>query len=647
MQKKRGGKSLSKNTCVLCGSNDLVEYPAEFVPFLQERMFNNVNQKTELISCKKCDFVYSSYRPSQDEISRFYSGYRDAEYQKQRQNYEPAYSKEFNQSLGFSASNKSLREKTIAEVVYNHIAAKDVKRVLDFGGDAGQYIPDALSSAKKYVYDISGIQTVEGVKLITNKSELEKTGYDLVLCCHVLEHLSNPMESVQELMQMTAPEGYLYIEVPLEDNFKNLIAGNETSHVHEHINAYSTKTFEKLFENTGFEILENKVVEVKNDHTFLTNVICCLVQNKVAQHEYLVKYKSNQVAYLKDKLDIVMITWNRQKYLSKMLDGVFAENSPVRECSVTIIDNHSTDGTADYIKSLSEKHLNLKHIRNKYNVGGDPNLVKALEAVDKDKKYFWILTDDDRLDWTHWNEVQEAIVSDKYDIFHIGKLSRIDDEIAPSEIRKTAITLKSLTWIPGAFYRTSWLDSSVIQTAHYLSLFLFPILSIGIKIINNHGNVYSLPYNKSVVRHPDSYWLDSANDLFYTRGTTFSKILSKRIRMNFENGFLTALGFVNDPMLKLHCIDLLGNHLGYNLTGTLKEYLPFSLRANNLDGLVLLYESSSPKLKEEITAILENYIKALRAQRQMTVEMNKDTVEHIPFKPLLKERLKQKLKKLL
>ena len=63
---------------------------------------------------------------------------------------------------------------------------------------------------------------------------------------------------------------------------------------------------------------------------------------------------------LKDKLDIVLITYNRKNCLQKTFEQIFAENSPIKDFDITILNNASTDGTSEFI----EKYC--KHSKGKW-----------------------------------------------------------------------------------------------------------------------------------------------------------------------------------------------------------------------------------------------------------------------------------------
>ena len=72
------------------------------------------------------------------------------------------------------------------------------------------------------VYDISGVAPDPGVTAIGADS-LHSQSWDLILCCHVLEHLPDPQGHVQNLLAMGHPGTAYFFEVPNE-NFQSISA---------------------------------------------------------------------------------------------------------------------------------------------------------------------------------------------------------------------------------------------------------------------------------------------------------------------------------------------------------------------------------------------------------------------------------------
>ena len=80
-------------------------------------------------------------------------------------------------------------------------------------------------------------------------------------------------------------------------------------------------------------------------------------------------------------IDIFILTYNRCKFLKESVQSVL--NQSVKDISITIIDNASTDETESYVKSLVKNHPNIKYIRNKENKGSEYSYNVAKELADK------------------------------------------------------------------------------------------------------------------------------------------------------------------------------------------------------------------------------------------------------------------------
>lgn len=66
------------------------------------------------------------------------------------------------------------RKKSVLDFLRPFLDFGQIKNVLDYGGDKGQYIPDQLSDANKYVYDISGNQTIPNVMLLRTLNSVKQ-----------------------------------------------------------------------------------------------------------------------------------------------------------------------------------------------------------------------------------------------------------------------------------------------------------------------------------------------------------------------------------------------------------------------------------------------------------------------------------------
>lgn len=236
-----------KRACILCGNEDCTYDRAHFAPFLVERMLLGQNKETKLIHCLHCGLYFSDYRPDETEMGRLYDKYRDEAYVEQRRKYEPNYSNgEF-----YGQNILEGRKKRVVNFIEPYIEFANIKSVLDYGGDKGQFIPEAFVNAEKYVYDISGNKTIEGVTLLSEQEEIKQKNWNFVMCTHLLEHVSEPKAIISDLVSIMKNDTYLYIELPYETCMHQY----SDIEINEHINFFRETTMEAIAKLFGLRIL--------------------------------------------------------------------------------------------------------------------------------------------------------------------------------------------------------------------------------------------------------------------------------------------------------------------------------------------------------------------------------------------------------
>ena len=191
---------------------------------------------------------------------------------------------------------------------------------------------------------------------------------------------------------------------------------------------------------------------------------------------------------LKEKLQIYLITYNRKKQLENTFSQIFAENSPIRDFDITILDNASTDGSSELIQEYAKQHSNINYIRHPYNIGGNANICRAFElSASCGKEYAWILCDDDYYDFSAWSEVEENIEKKK-DIICLS------DYVFPTKEDKEnpAYQIFQLTFVPSILFRTSSITDSVLHNMYDNIYTMFQQLCLVIKVFNNGGSIQVL-----------------------------------------------------------------------------------------------------------------------------------------------------------
>lgn len=148
------------------------------------------------------------------------------------------------------------------------------RRVLDFGSGKGQF----LAVAKQKGWQGIGIETEQfRVDFAQEKYCVEVIcGYyqggkvcdmpvGLITLNHVLEHLPQPIQLVQALVQdnLTA-DGLLYIEVPRADSWQARIAGDAWMHwdIPKHLTHWTQNGLEKELSKIGFQKVATRKLSV-------------------------------------------------------------------------------------------------------------------------------------------------------------------------------------------------------------------------------------------------------------------------------------------------------------------------------------------------------------------------------------------------
>lgn len=216
----------------------------------REVLFNvwfkqNDEVQLDSISCGVCGFVCYSPRPDDVDIANKY------EYLNQ---YQPNVD-------GQTAQDhyaKSLDSKRAARIYYKcseYISGEQVD-VLDYGGGNGKLMNPFLENKHRcYLIDYNK-NTLPGILKIGNdiNSCQANMKFDVIICSHVLEHVSEIAKLVNKLKDLLNPEGIIYAEVPQE-----ILAGLRIdADPVTHINYFTENSFANLFLANGFEILEKK-----------------------------------------------------------------------------------------------------------------------------------------------------------------------------------------------------------------------------------------------------------------------------------------------------------------------------------------------------------------------------------------------------
>ena len=242
-----------------------------------------------------------------------------------------------------------------------------------------------------------------------------------------------------------------------------------------------------------------------------------------------------------DKLGIVITTYNRAAHLERTLTTLLANDSPVKDCQITVQSNHSSDETPVVVGKFQSSHPNLHYRENPYNLGISGNICK---------EYHWNLCDDDRFDWAGWDEVEKAI---------LGKVPVIcaSNYMIPEDHRMdVAYQLGQMGFVPAVIIRTELYTDTTIRNSFDNIFTLFPHLVPIVSFLNAGGKVHVI--SREVVTNG----MEQGTDCSYLRGARPDIIFHRSRTMTWMVGYSNILANLTDRKLARRCFHtvIAGDH---------------------------------------------------------------------------------------
>jgi len=194
--------------------------------------------------CDDCKFLFCDIRPDDSEMAALYDDYRGRKYTDLREYYEPGYS-DYNDALLEGITYLDEVEAFLRPELHFPVS------VLDWGGDDGINTPFKDSSTFAHIYDIGNKPAIYGEKV---REPL--THYNLIVCSNVLEHVSDPIDTLHDIKLSMNCKTILYIEVPAENTQE------PKYYWHEHINMFTVDTLGKLVQRAGLWTLKYRQLKM-------------------------------------------------------------------------------------------------------------------------------------------------------------------------------------------------------------------------------------------------------------------------------------------------------------------------------------------------------------------------------------------------
>jgi SAM-dependent methyltransferase len=236
---------MENTVCNLCGS-DMNR------PFLTRAdRFNG--EVFQFVSCTQCGLIYLNPRPTQPELAKYYPA-----------NHESYRSSE---DLNLSIEERDIRRAIDIQLDLVEKFVPSRGHLLDIGCATGNF----MWAARERGWEVRGIELIEPAARIAQERyglnveigsletvEWPEACFNVITLWDVLEHLPDPKGALKRCHNLLVPEGLLIFSIPNLKSFDRYLfhqvwIGWDAP---RHFNMFSEITIKRLFELTGFELLE-------------------------------------------------------------------------------------------------------------------------------------------------------------------------------------------------------------------------------------------------------------------------------------------------------------------------------------------------------------------------------------------------------
>ncbi len=208
----------------------------------------------------------------------------------------------------------------------NNIREIRNSNIADIGGLEGYNLKYFLENNQCFVVDYTRRKLINGAKYLceTVQDIPDTMHFAVVLYCHILEHVVDPVGEITRIKEILEPNGLFYIEVPLGcwEEYKR------TKNFLTHINFFSEGSLWHLLDACGLNIRYLKTKPTLTHSGYSSRVIVAIAEKSPPHNKkvsgYLITRKQMQNSYFflrlyADLLNFrLMRTKTKVKYLLKI-----------------------------------------------------------------------------------------------------------------------------------------------------------------------------------------------------------------------------------------------------------------------------------------------------------------------------------------
>jgi SAM-dependent methyltransferase len=285
--------------CILCGSTD---GKSRVVPYTGECNAEAKDKTFTLITCP-CEFIYLNPRPTRDEIKAYYPSeyYPPAELSSRTHvdRFFKRLSKVMKKGIreefyGYPATSRSRVARLLRCIAlypeYWHLrfAGRDILpfkgqgRLLDVGCGPGRLLQELRGQGwEVYGVDFSSVAVsrAQSVGLNVKEGDLLTAGFesnffDVVIFSHSLEHVYDPVATLQEARRVLKPGGWVLLYLPNAGSAEARLFGEwwVAWDPPRHLFHFDKRSSARLLEMAGFRVVKTKTSTSKS--SFLGSADC-------------------------------------------------------------------------------------------------------------------------------------------------------------------------------------------------------------------------------------------------------------------------------------------------------------------------------------------------------------------------------------
>jgi len=235
--------------CNLCGGNDYrVLFPA------------GKAQSQQVVRCLGCGLMYANPRTGKLDFVRVATSDPAFLNEMLLRSYDPRMEKERHQVRDYATTRDILADLFPARGNLLEVGP-GLGFLLHFFKEDGWITtglePDPLCC--QHARTILGLNVITGT---LPNAKCRADSYDVALMLHVIEHVSDPCQTLSDLFQMLRPGGVLVVETPRYDTITFKLLGHRERSVgcEGHVYFFTTRTLERIAQKIGFSVLTRTYV---------------------------------------------------------------------------------------------------------------------------------------------------------------------------------------------------------------------------------------------------------------------------------------------------------------------------------------------------------------------------------------------------